>query len=268
MKILILLLAYSLIFLSTLRASPPKYELVVCTIFRDDAKYLPEWIEFHHKQGVEHFYLYNNLSSDHPEKVLKNYIKKEIVTLIHWPYEHYAQEDWNRIQCAAYQHCTFKNKNCRWIAFLDTDEFLFCPDKTDLRVFLKDYAEYGSISAYWRMYGTSNTIIAPYQKLLDCLVHRARDDYPAHKTMKTIAQRKYIEDIVNPHYVIHHPGRSNFICDISKLRINHYWSRDMDFFYRIKLPRREKWYGERMQQMLWEREMNEVYDPILASPSR
>lgn len=30
--------------------------LAVCAIFRDEAPYLAEWIEFHRLVGVEHFY--------------------------------------------------------------------------------------------------------------------------------------------------------------------------------------------------------------------
>jgi len=29
----------------------------------------------------------------------------------------------------------------------------------------------------------------------------------------------------------------------SDAQINHYWTRDENFFHNIKLPRREKWYG-------------------------
>ena len=34
--------------------------LSVCAIYRDEAHYLAEWIEFHRLVGVERFFLYNN----------------------------------------------------------------------------------------------------------------------------------------------------------------------------------------------------------------
>ena len=33
--------------------------LSICAIYRDEAPYLVEWIEFHRLVGVEHFYLYD-----------------------------------------------------------------------------------------------------------------------------------------------------------------------------------------------------------------
>ena len=37
-----------------------KYTICICGIFRNEGKYLDEWIKFHLLIGVEHFYLYNN----------------------------------------------------------------------------------------------------------------------------------------------------------------------------------------------------------------
>ena len=37
--------------------------LAASTIYRDDAEYLPEWIEFHRLVGVERFFLYDNGST-------------------------------------------------------------------------------------------------------------------------------------------------------------------------------------------------------------
>ena len=38
--------------------------LAVCAIYRNEAPYLREWIEFHRLVGVERFFLYNNESTD------------------------------------------------------------------------------------------------------------------------------------------------------------------------------------------------------------
>jgi len=38
--------------------------LSICAIFKDEAPYLPEWIEFHRLVGVERFFLYDNGSGD------------------------------------------------------------------------------------------------------------------------------------------------------------------------------------------------------------
>src|SRR5262245_23964419 len=66
-------------------SAPHKYQLTICAIFKNEKKYLKEWIEYHRLIGVDHFYLYNNNSSDHPLELLLPYIKTGIVTVIAWP---------------------------------------------------------------------------------------------------------------------------------------------------------------------------------------
>ena len=253
MKKLIVILGVFL--LSSL--SSCEYELSICTIFRDDAKYLPEWIEFHKDQGVEHFYLYNNLSTDNPDKILSKY--KNDVTLIDWPFDYSDAGQWNDIQCKSYLHCV-KNASSKWIAFLDTDEFLFCVYHEDLKTMLKEYDNYGSVSAHWMMYGTSNVIIPEGGKIVDYLVYRENMTNPH---TKSIGQTKYITNVTNPHWV--ESTLPNFILDVRDVRINHYWSRDLWFFNNIKLPRREKWYHDTLGQIKSEKMMNEIYDPILSN---
>lgn len=55
---------------------PKQYKVSVCAIFKNEAPYLKEWIEFNRIVGVEHFYLYNNNSEDNYEEIIAPYIKK------------------------------------------------------------------------------------------------------------------------------------------------------------------------------------------------
>ena len=262
MKKLLTLLLFTA---SCLFSKEHKHELSICCIFQNDWRYLPEWIAFHKKQGVEHFYLYENLNGYPSESCLTPYIDDGIVTLVNWPYSYETQEQWNTIQCESYMHCVrnygFQSK---WMAFLDTDEFLFCPNFENLRHFLKRNKEYKAINARWIMYGTSNLIVPYGQNITDYLVYRVRDGHETSNTTKPIVQTRYIKHIVNPHYVVLVTGETKE-CPLNELRINHYWSRDIDFFYNVKLPRREKWYHDRQLQIDMEKEYNEVYDPILSN---
>jgi hypothetical protein len=62
-----------------------RYRLVIGAIFRDEARFLDEWVAFHHARGVEHFYLYDNGSSDDVQSVLAPWLARGVVTLIPWP---------------------------------------------------------------------------------------------------------------------------------------------------------------------------------------
>ena len=52
------------------RHSSPSRYLAATAIFKNEAAYLAEWIEFYRLIGVEHIYLYDNCSTDNPKAVL------------------------------------------------------------------------------------------------------------------------------------------------------------------------------------------------------
>lgn len=129
-----------------------KYKAVICAIFKDEADYLKEWIEYHKIVGVEHFYLYNNLSSDNYLEVLKPYIDNGDVTLIDWTIK--------QGQMQSYQHWIDNYKNeTKWVGFIDLDEFVV-PNTTDnIYAFLKQFDDNRPVIIIsWRYFGTSGII--------------------------------------------------------------------------------------------------------------
>lgn len=241
-----------------------KYELAMCAIFRNEAPFLEEWIEFHLLMGVQHFYLYNNLSTDHYKKVLKPYLKKKQVTLIHWPFEYASLNDWNNIQCTAYRDAIAKARHqARWLAILDMDEFIFPVEKENLLEFLKNYSRFGGVCANWQMYGTSHVSKIPQDKLLiETLLMKAPKDYSDNNHVKSIVQPLRVRECRSPHFCFYLEGyqqvnenkehfqwaRSPYVS-IDKIRINHYWTRDEDYFYTSKISRRSDWYGNVQRQI-------------------
>lgn len=120
-----------------------KYYCSVCSIFRDEAQSMKEWLEFHKIIGIDHFYLYNNFSSDEYFDILAPYIDEGIVTLIDWPY--------NQAQIAAFQDCYDKFHNeTNWIAYIDLDEFIVPNHMDNIKDFLVNFENYPSVLIYWK----------------------------------------------------------------------------------------------------------------------
>jgi hypothetical protein len=93
-------------------------------MFRNEARYLREWIEFYRIQGTAKFYLYNNLSTDNWQDVLSPYIAKGIVDITEWPYPF----GFDSSILNAQTHCIERLKGRHdWLALLDPDEFAFSP---------------------------------------------------------------------------------------------------------------------------------------------
>jgi len=143
--------------------------LAVCAIYRDEAPYLREWIEFHRLVGVERFFLYDNQSSDDHRAVLRPYEDAGVVVV----------HDWDPAlgQVPAYQHCVEHHRDdARWIAFIDVDEFLFSPTGKPLTPILKDYEPFPGVGVNWTLFGTSGHSDKPpgpvIESYLDRLEHR------------------------------------------------------------------------------------------------
>lgn len=135
--------------LSKPKIESPKYNVSVCAIFKNEAPYLREWIEFNHIVGVEHFYLYNNNSEDDYQSVLRSYIDNGLVTLVQWPH--------NQKQMECYMSCIEKySSETKWMGFIDIDEFIVPKSTDSIYDFLKPFEKKaGSVNIYWRLFGTS-----------------------------------------------------------------------------------------------------------------
>lgn len=252
------------------------YPLTVCAIFQNEAPYLKEWIEFHRLQGVEHFYLYNNHSGDAYQKVLKPYVNSGLVTLTEWPYTYKPGDGaaWRAIQMNAYDDCLSRfGADSSWIAFIDIDEFLYCPNGTPLTKFLEDYTGFGGLGVNWRLFGTSNVEKIPKGKLLiETLIRCSPYYHYRNIRFKSIVQPRYTLKAASCHafhYVgdyygvdaayrkIEHPTNTAAVL-LDQIRINHYWTRDEYYFTHHKIKSRHQRYTQ--EDETYQRKIAEEYN--------
>ena len=125
-----------------------EHEVGICLIFRNEARFLKEWIEYYLMIGIDHFWLYDNNSEDNFREVLEPYISRGIVTLIDWP-QKFAQQ-------AAYRDCHRRTKHSvHWMGYIDADEFVNLHKENNFKDFLRHFRHYPSVNLHWRDFGTS-----------------------------------------------------------------------------------------------------------------
>lgn len=225
----------------------------LCTMVRNEAPYMREWIEFHRLVGIEHFFVYDNLSTDDLEEVLQPYRHEGVATLIPWPHR--------LAQAPAYTHClrTF-GATTRWVAFVDADEFVFAPGGGDLREALQEFEPYGGLAFNYASFGTSGHREKPEGPVIEEYVLRARDDAalpypptlkaphldpsrienyrPVNTHVSSFVQPARTVRCLSPHYCEyvegacavdenHLPVAAAFTRGVSmrRIRANHYWSK-------------------------------------------
>jgi hypothetical protein len=221
-------------------SSSHKHRLAICAMFQNEAPWLKEWISYHHKVlGVDHFYLYNNDSTDDFMKVLQPFVDNGCVELIDWSSNdpsHCASivnicAPWDAAQVGAYTDC-LKNKamgKARWVALIDIDEFIVPAKGVDafykmLRSMEKKGK--GSIRLFWRIFGTSNVkTLASEELLTEKLVWRSRDDHPWNSLFKSIHRPEAIATF-NIHGAdkLKKPYR-RYTLPRNEATIHHYWTR-------------------------------------------
>lgn len=253
-----------------------KYKVAICAIFRDEAPYLKEWIEFHKLVGVEHFYLFNHLSEDDYKTVLAEYINLGLVDLFDHDYPANRIKNWNLVQCKAYNKALkLAKKEAKWLGFIDTDEFLFPVEHQNLKEFLADYEDFAGLVVNWQLYGTSGIQkIFQSQLMIKELTYKAPIHYAQNAHVKTIVQPKFVKKFINPHYATFKSGYYSVNSNkekvigaitpyvlIDKIRINHYWSRDEEFFHRVKVPRMQNWNCPEIYERF--NIINQEYDPAI-----
>lgn len=135
------------------------YYTSICAIFKNEARYMREWIEYHRIIGIDHFYLYNNFSDDNYKKVLNPYIIEGLVTLIEWPVK--------QGQMSAYKDCAEKYAfETNWIVYIDLDEYIVPNKSEDIKLLLKDFEKRPIVVAYWKLFGSSGRISRNLQGLV------------------------------------------------------------------------------------------------------
>ncbi len=223
------------------------YQMSVVVIIKNERKYILEWLEYHLMVGVDHFYIYDNESTDGLRAILQDYIDEGVVTYHEWPGK--AQ------QLTVYNHALEQYRmDTKYMAFIDADEFIvpvedrMLPDIVDEIIdTYKDYfkkGKAGGVAVNWRCYGYSG-----HDKMIEGLItrnycYRGENMSYKNRCVKVICNpRKVVHYGNNPHEVVYMEGYRTLsengsyidgpwffdgICN--KLRINHYFSKSREEF--------------------------------------
>lgn len=256
-----------------------KYYLSICAIFHNEDRFLKEWIEYHRLVGVEHFYLFNHLSTDSYLDVLTPYIEKGIVELFDWPYPTQNHKNWVKVQCGAYNFLVdLRKEETFWLAIIDTDEFIVPVKPENLQNFLTKYEKYAGLGINWVHFGSSHVTRIPENKtLIGTLTKRAPLYIEKNHFVKSIVQPKKIKLVNKPHHCLYKKGyfhvtenkepfrrNKSFtnVISVNKIRIHHYPHRDEEFFYNEKRRRFKEWFPNAPHKEM-ETNYNDIKDPLM-----
>ncbi|KAK9272257.1 hypothetical protein L1049_002628 [Liquidambar formosana] len=217
-----------------LESDPPKrkeHEMCVCTMLRNQARFMREWVIYHARIGVERWFIYDNNSDDDIIDVIQ--LLKDAnynITRRVWP--------WVKTQEAGFAHCALLARDtCEWIGFIDVDEFFHLPSGLLLYDVLRNQSMPNNVAELrtsCHSFGPSGLEHVPNQGSMVGYTCRLR----APERHKSIVKPEALNStLINVVHHFHLRGGFEFVnVDSGLMVINHYkyqvWDVFKEKFYR------------------------------------
>ncbi|ESQ46888.1 hypothetical protein EUTSA_v10028205mg, partial [Eutrema salsugineum] len=118
-----------------------RFETCVCSMTRNTANVLREWVMYHAGIGVQRWFIYDNNSDDDIVSEITNLKKRGYNISRHfWP--------WIKTQEAGFANCAIRSqRECDWVAFIDVDEFFYIPSGQTLIEVIRNHTTPSSSGA-------------------------------------------------------------------------------------------------------------------------
>jgi hypothetical protein len=117
-------------------SSEAKYYLCAITMIKNASRFVPDWVRYHRRIGIDHFYVLDNNSPDLDQLAGQ----LEDVEIISWP--------WKRSQHAAFTYAGMVAKSrCKWIIHFDVDEYIYPRSPPSFAALVHQLDQGGNIGA-------------------------------------------------------------------------------------------------------------------------
>ncbi|MGY6768366.1 glycosyltransferase family 92 protein [Komagataeibacter sp. NFXK3] len=214
----------------------------VCMIIKNEEAHIKEWVCYHKALGFDTIIILDNNSTDNTRPEIEKLGRFMDVRYHLWEKEDFFY------QIDAYNFCisTYREE-FRWMAFIDSDEFIVPKNDENINDFLEKYDAYDALVLNWAMFGSSGHINAPEGLMMESFTRRSDENFYNTRHVKTILNPKKTKHCINPHVfeidgrsinVLHReptwekPGIVNHGPIYDECQINHYYTRSQSEWIR------------------------------------
>lgn len=248
-----------------------KYNLSAVVIIKDEGNYLKEWLDYYKLLGFEKIYVFDNESDDNTLRLLQPFIKEKYVS--------YHLIKGKARQMDAYNIAiNISRKESKYLAIIDADEFIFLPNKKDnlLKIIdtcFKKNRHIGGLAVNWLIFGSSGYKKKPSGLVTQNYYYRSEYGFKFNKHVKTICDPRKVAGVLNPHYVEYNPNyysvnTSNQVITgafsnynvMTKIRINHYFTKSFEEFLRKRDRGKADQQGKRSIKDFNLHDKNQIFD--------
>ena len=226
----------------------PLYKLVVVAIFKNEAVAIKEWLHHYIRQGVEHFYMIDNGSTDNWESQVDGYP----VTIYSDKEKHKQSNHYNNYYLEEIK------RNSEWVMIVDLDEFMYARNEFDTIPEYLDNVDdnVGQIRIRWKMFGSNGHIQQPDSIIKGFTKRKLYNGTISNNSVQQTNNPETITDhvksicrTINLEQMHIHTHKHNGKEDISPyheteesllnapLHLNHYAIQSFNWFKNIKMTR-------------------------------
>jgi len=222
-------------------------KLAIVAIAKNESEYIAEWVAYHQAVGVERIYLFDNDSTDGMKNNIRPFIDEGFVV--------YQQIHGTCQQFNAYCQGLWKyGRECKYMAFIDCDEFLTPVKHGDNIVSILDdlfakHPQAGGVLVNWCMFGSSHYEKKPDGLLIDNFVYRAEIGKEGTNVTKSIVRPQNTLMWNHPHFPVYNLW--NYGIDMTGKKNNGFWN-EIDDYHLLKVNHyftksKEQWIKRRSQ---------------------
>ena len=162
--------------------------ICICTIGKQENKYIKEYIEYYKNLRIDKIFLYDNndLDDEYFDNIIEKYKNEDFVEIKNW-------RGIKSPQMKMYHDCYFNNyEKYEWLLFNDIDEYLYLKSYNNVKDFLskKKFKNCENIQLNWLLY-TDNNLIHYQNKPLK-IRFKEKDPYLNKRKISKLSNGKSI----------------------------------------------------------------------------
>lgn len=238
--------------------------LCLVASLKNEGDILEEFLRHYVRQGVAHFFLIDNGSTDNSSLLLQPHVERGLVTLVHDGQRHAQASLYNKYFKLAVKAAY------TWVLVCDLDEFVYArKGHVDIPAYLATVSpEVMQIAIPWKLFGSNGLIVQP-ASVVDSFTRRSNYDKVANlqgvdradtqnfSVCKCIARTSHLTHMgVHSHSTtfshtisaadlqglpaLHRNSfspTSESLLEESSLHLNHYCIQSLDWFMHVKATR-------------------------------
>jgi hypothetical protein len=205
----------------------------ICTIIKNEQRFLREWADYHLGVGFDRIYLFEDIGSESHAGLIPD---ERVVLRRFGDCNIPAISGFRQNDLYAWFMDMHRDSELSWCAFIDADEFIVLNDGATLNALADRYEPYSGVVLYWKVYNANGHIIRPNLPVMKAYtqeVSRWRTGW----NFKTFANLRRAGEISNIHRITkdavnleYRPVKMLGPSVYGMAHINHYYTKSWEDF--------------------------------------